>query len=147
MCIVLSIVVRVYWYPRVTLSSMIVGESSYVSFLRSFFTLSYLFESEMISLLLGALGHCLFHHYTHCWRDFTPCLIWVDHHFFFVYSLFRYHPCHCFLFITFASPTSSFLTLTYSRFDISLASFLRVSLSVWFVSSSHYWFYIHIGHP
>ena len=55
------------------------------------FTLSYLFESEMSSLLLGAMGHCPFHHYIHCWCDFTPCLIWVDHHF----SLYI----HCFTII------------------------------------------------
>ena len=66
---------------------------------------------------------------------------------FFVYSLFRYHPRHCFWFILFASPPYSFLTLTYSRFDIFLASFLHISLSVWFASLSHYWYYIHIGHP
>ena len=111
------------------------------------FTLSYLFESEMSDLLLAALGHCPFHYYLHCWCDCTLCLIWVDHLFFFVYSLFRYHPCHCFWFIPFASPSSSFLTLTYSRFDISLASFLRISLLVWFTSLSHYWYYIYIGHP
>ena len=62
---------------------------------------------------------------------------------FFIYSLFRYHPCHCLWFIPFASPPCSFLTLTYSRFDISFASFLHISLSVWFASSSHYWYYIH----
>ena len=50
-------------------------------------------------------------------------------------------------FISFASPSCSFLTLTYSRFDISLASFLCISLLVWFASLSHYWYYIHIGHP
>ena len=65
---------------------------------------------------------------------------------FFIYSLFRYHPCHYLWFIPFASPPCSFLTLTYSRFDISLVSFLRIPLSVWFASSSHYWYYIHIGH-
>ena len=43
------------------------------------FTLSYLFESEMSDLLLRTLGHCPFHF--HCWCDFTPYLIWVDHHF------------------------------------------------------------------
>ena len=41
------------------------------------FTLSYLFESEMSDLFLGALGHCPFHHYIYCWCDFTPCLIWL----------------------------------------------------------------------
>ena len=45
------------------------------------FTLSYLFESEMSDFLLGALGFFHFHHYIHCWCDFTPCLIWVKHHF------------------------------------------------------------------
>ena len=66
---------------------------------------------------------------------------------FFVYSLFLYHPHHCLWFIPFTSPPCSFLTLTYSRFDISLVSFLRIPLSVWFASSSHYWYYIHIRHP
>ena len=66
---------------------------------------------------------------------------------FFIYSLFCYHPRHCLWFIPFTSPLCSFPTLTYSRFDISLASFLRISLSIWFASSSHYWYYIHIGHP
>ena len=50
--------------------------------------------------------------------------------FFFVYSSFRYYPYHCLWFIPFASPPYSFLTLTYSRFDISPASLLRISLSV-----------------
>ena len=67
--------------------------------------------------------------------------------FFFVYSSFRYYPYHCLWFIPFASPPCYFLTLTYSRFDISLASFLCISLLVWFASLSHYWYYIHIGHP
>ena len=113
------------------------------------FTLSYFFKSEMSDLLLRALGHYLFHHYIHCWCDFTPCLIWVDHHF----SSYI----HCFaiiLIIVYDSSHSlyppspcSFLTLIYSRFDISLASFLSISLSVWFASLSHYWYYIHVGHP
>ena len=34
------------------------------------------FVSEMSDLLLGALGHCPFHHYVHSWCGFTPCLIW-----------------------------------------------------------------------
>ena len=45
------------------------------------FTLSYFFESGMSDLLLETLGHCPFHHYIHYWCDFTPYLIWVDHHF------------------------------------------------------------------
>ena len=46
------------------------------------FTLSYFFESEMSDLLLGTPGHCPIYHYIHYWCDFTPCLIWLDHHFF-----------------------------------------------------------------
>ena len=34
----------------------------------------------MSDLLLGALGHCPFHYYIHCWCDFTSCWIWVDLH-------------------------------------------------------------------
>ena len=37
MCIAFSVIECVYWYLRVILSSMFVGEGSYVSFLRSFF--------------------------------------------------------------------------------------------------------------
>ena len=86
MCIVFSIIERVYWYLMVILSSIFVDECSYVSFPRSFFffvfSLSHiLLEREMSDLLLGALGYCLFHHYIHYWCDFTPCLNWVDHHF------------------------------------------------------------------
>ena len=65
--------------------------------------------------------------------------------FFPLYSLFRYHLCHCLWFIPFASPPCSFLSLTYSRFDIFLASFLCISLSVRFVSFVSL-YYIHIGH-
>ena len=39
---------------------------------------------------------------------------------FFIYSLFRYHPCHWLWFIPFAPSLCSFLTLIYSRFDIYL---------------------------
>ena len=150
MCIVFSIIERVYWYLRVILSSMFVVESSYLSFLRS----SFLCIHFVISLWKWdewpspkgsrSLSFPLLHSLL-MWFYSMFDLSWPS--LFFVYSLFRYHPRHCFWFIPFASPSCSFLTLTYSGFDISLASFLRVSLSVWFVSSSHYWFYIHIGHP
>ena len=148
MCIVFSIIERVYWYLRVILSSMFVVESLYVSFLRSYFLcVHFVFESEMSGLLLRALGHCLFHHYINCWCDFTPCLIWVYHHF----SSYI----HRFAIIIVIDcdssyslhPFVSFLTLTYSKFDIFLASFFCISLSVWFALLSHYWYYVHIGHP
>ena len=149
MCIVFFIIECVYWYPMVILSSMFVSESSYVSFPRSFllvFTLWHLFfKSEMSDLLLGALGHCHFHHCIQCWCDFTSCLIWVDHYSFLCYLL-RHHPCFVFDSSLLSYHCPSLLTLTYSKFDIALASLLRVSLSVLFTSLSHYWYYIHIGH-
>ena len=149
-CIVFSIVGHVYWYSRVTLSSMIVCESSYVSFPRS----SFLCIHFVISLWewdewpsprsFGSLSFPSLHQLS-MWLHSMFDLSWSS--LFFIYSLFRYHLCHCLWFIPSASPHCSFLTLTYSRFDISLASFLCISLSVWFASSSHYWYYIHIGHP
>ena len=152
MCVVFSIIEHVYWYQMVILLSIFVGESSYVSLPRSFFIylfvfiLSHLFfESEMSDLLLGALGHFPFHHYIHCWCDFISCLIWVDHYSSSCYLL-RHHPRFAFDSSHLPYPCPSLLTLTYSRFEISLASLLRISLSVWFASLSHYWCYIHIGH-
>ena len=112
------------------------------------FALSFFFESEMSDLLLGTLSHCPFHHYVHYWCDFTPCLIWVVHH---ISSYI-----HCFSIILVLACDSAhslhprcffFLTLTCSRFDISLASFLHISLPIRFASLFHYWYYIHIGHP
>ena len=150
MCIVFSIVGLVYWYQMVTLLSMIVGESLYVSFLRSSFLCIHFvislwewdewpFPRSSRSLSFPSLHSLLM------WLHSMFDLSWSS--LFFVYSLFRYHPCHCLWFISFPSSFCSFLTLTYSRFDISLASFLCISLSIWFASSSHYWYYIHIGHP
>ena len=86
--------------------------SSYVRFPRPFILCIHFviyFESEMSDLLLGALGHCHFHHYVHCWCDFTPCLIWVDHYASLCYLL-HYHSRFCFWFIIFVSP----LVLSYS---------------------------------
>ena len=97
MCIVFSIIEHIYWYQMVILSSMFVGESLYVSFPRSFFicihfVTYFLWEwDEWPSH--RALGHCPFHYYIHCWCDFTSCLIWVDHHFFFFLHI------HCFAII------------------------------------------------
>ena len=150
MCIVFSIIERVYWYLKVVLSIMFVVESSYVSLLRSYFLcihfVIFLWEwdewpspMESGSLSFPSLYSLLM------WLYSMFDLSWSS--LFFVYSLFRYHPCHCLWFIPFTSLPYSFLTLTYSRFNFSLASFLRISLLVWFASLSHYWYYIHIRHP
>ena len=91
----------------------------------------------------GSLSFPLLHSLL-MWLHFMFDLSWSP--IFFVYSLFCYHPCHCLWFIPFVSPPCFFLTLTYFRFDISLASSLRISLSVWFSSLPHYYYYTHIGH-
>ena len=103
------------------------------------------FESEMSDFLLRALYYCLFHHYIHCWCDFTSCLIWVDH-----YSSSCYLLCHHPRFAFYSSPLSypcSSLTTTYSYFDTSCASSLHISLSDHFSSLSRYCYHVHIGHP
>ena len=68
MCILFFIIECVYGCSRVTLLSMSVDGSSYVSFLRPLILCIHFvvyFKSEMGDLLLGALGHCPFHHYVH----------------------------------------------------------------------------------
>ena len=138
MCIVFSIIECVYWYLRVILLSMFVDESLYVSFPRPYIIcihfVIFLWEwdewpspRDSRSLSLPSLHSLLM------WLHFMFDLSWSS--LFFVYSLFHYHPRHCLWFIPFASLLCFFLTLTYSRFDISLASFLCISLSVWFASS------------
>ena len=65
------------------------------------------------------------------------------------------------LFVLFASPSFSFLllihhfcftpcsylTTTCFEFDTPFTSSLLISLSVWFASLPHYYYYLHIGHP
>ena len=128
----------------------VVIESSNLSFLRS----SFLYIHFVISLRewdewpsprdFGSLSFPSLYSLL-MWLHSIFYLSWSS--FSFVYSSFHYHPCHCLWFIPFTSLPYSFLTLTYSRFNFSLASFLRISLLVWFASLSHYWYYIHIRHP
>ena len=120
MCIVISIIEHVHWYPRVTLSSMFIGESSYVSFPRPFlshihFAISFLKWDEWYSLRgsrslsLPSLHSLLMR--LHFMFDLSWSLL------LFVCSLFRYHPYYCFWFILFVSSHCYFLTVTYSKFD------------------------------
>ena len=129
---------------------MFVIGSSYVSSLRSHvicIALSYLFVREMSDLLLRTSSHCPFHYYIHYWCDFTSCLIWVDHH------ISSYIHCFVVIFVIACDsshslhPPCSFLTLTYSRFDVSFSSFLPISLSVRFASLSYYWHHIRVRYP
>ena len=81
MCIVFSVIGRVYRCLRV-----IFWDPSILCI--HFFVY---FKSGMSDLLLGTLGHCLFHHYVHCWCDFISCLVWVDHYSSSCYLL-HHHP-------------------------------------------------------
>ena len=98
MCIVFSVIGRVYRCLRV-----IFWDPSILCI--HFFVY---FKSGMSDLLLGTLGHCLFHHYVHCWCDFTPCLIWVDYYSSLCY-LFHHYPRFHFWFIIFTSCLILFL--------------------------------------
>ena len=151
MCIVFFIIERVYWYLMVILLSMFFGESSYVSFRDHFcicihFVTSFLWEwdERPFPRGFGSLPSPSLHSLL-MWLHFMFDLGWSS--LFLRIFIVRYHTRHCIWFISFASPSCFSLTLTYSRFDISLASFLHISLSVWFASLSHYWYFIHIGHP
>ena len=61
----------------------------------------------MSGLLLGTPGHCPIHHYVHCWCDFPPCLIWVDHCSP-LYYLFHHHFPFGFWFVILISPLAFF---------------------------------------
>ena len=149
MCIVFSIIGRVYWCLRITSLSMFVDGSSYVSFLRPFiicFHVSYILRVRWVTFLLGALCHCHFHHYIHWWCDFTLCWIWADHHSFSC-SLLYHHSRFRFWFIHCVSPLVLFLQWPISRFVALFASSLHILLSIWFSSLPRYCYHIHIGYP
>ena len=121
MCLLFSIIECVYRCSRVTWLSMFVNGSSYVNFSRpSVLCIHFIvyFESEMSDFLLGALSRCPFHHYVHCWCDFTPCLIWVDHYSSLCY-LFHHHPQFRFWFIIFTSRLILFLQQPISGLILS----------------------------
>ena len=139
MCIAFSIIERVYWYLRVILSSMFVVESSYVSFLRSSFSLYSLCRvfckwDEWPLRYSGSLSLPSLH----------SLLMWL--HFMLDSSG------SSLLFVFFASPSSSSHPLSfsysdpYSQFDTSCVSSLHISLSDHFSSLPRYWYYIHIRH-
>ena len=149
MCVVFSIIECVYWCSRVTLLSMFVDGSSYVRFLRPSMLCIHLivyFESEMSDLLLGALGHCLFHHYVHCWCDITPCLIWVDHYSSLCY-LFHHHPRFRFWFIIFTSRLILFLQQPILSLILSSHHHYTYHYQFILLHLSPYRHHIHVRHP
>ena len=106
-----------------------------------------LLESKMSDLRIGALGYYPFHHYIHYWCDFTPCLIWVDHH----SSLYV----HCFAIIL-ATAFDSFLSLHHLILVLQWPiPGLLPSLHHFYTSHYHFnllhlslhQYYIHIGNP
>ena len=93
------------------------------------FTLSCILR-EMSDLLLGALGHCPFHHYIHCWCDFTSCWIWANHH-----SSLCFFASPSLLFFSFDSSSSSHpLSFSYSN------PFPGLTLSLHHHCTPHYQF-------
>ena len=149
MCVAFFIIEQVYWCSRVTLLSMFVDGSSYMSFPRPFILCIHFFvcfESEMNDLLLGALGHCPFHHCIHYWCDFPSYLIWVDHHSF-SYSVFRHHPQFCFWFILFISPLILFLQRPILGLLLSLHHFCTSHYQFNLLHLSPHWHYIHVRFP
>ena len=104
------------------------------------------FESEMSDLLLGALGHCPFHHYVHCWCDFTSCLIWVDHYSYLCY-LFHHHPRFRFRFIIFTSHLILFLQQPISGLILSSHHHYIYHYRFILLHLSPYRHHIHVRHP
>ena len=111
------------------------------------FTLSCILR-EMSDLLLGALGHCPFHHYIHCWCDFTSCWIWANHH-----SSLCFFASPSFLFFAFDSSSSSH-PLSFSYNDSFIPSLTlpphhpyTSHYQINFFSLPRYWHHIHIRHP
>ena len=148
MCVVFYIIEHVFGCSRVTLVSMLVDGSSYVSFPRPSILCIHLvvyFESEMSDLLLGTLGHCPFHHYVLCWCDFISCLIWADHHFSLCF-LFHHHPRFCLWFIIFVLPLDIFLQRPIPGLLLSLYHFYTSHYQFDLLHLSPHWYYIHIGH-
>ena len=133
MCIVFSIIERVYWYMRVILLSMVVIESSYVSFLTS----SFLCIHFAISLwewdewpsprYSGSLSFPSLYSLL-MWLHFIFYLRWSS--LFFVYSSFRYHPRHCLWFILFTSPP-----LFFSYIDLFLVQFFPCIILAYLIIS------------
>ena len=137
MCIVFSIIERVYWYLKITFSSMIVDESSYVSFLGPsllciHFVSSFVREWDEWPYIKGSRSLSF--------PSLHSLLMWLHSMFDLSWSLL--------LFVLFVSSSSSFsllihhfhftsysfLTATHLGFDILFASSLHISLSIWFVS-------------
>ena len=149
MCVLFSIKYVYISVRGVTLLDMSIHGSSYVSssgpfILRIHFVVC--FESEMSGLLLGALGHCPFHHCVRYWRDFLSYLIWADHHLF-SYFMLHHHPRFHFCFIIFYFASYSVLIVT-SLSGLVLSSHHHYTSRHQFGFSSlhHHSYHVHSRH-
>ena len=116
MCIVFSIIECVYRYLMVILSSMIVGESSYVSFLRPsilcihFVIFPWEWDEWPSPRSFGLLSLPSLHSLL-MWLNSMFDLSWSS--LFFAYSLFCYYPPHCSWFVPF-----TFSPMIFSYIDL-----------------------------
>ena len=123
MCIAFSIIERVYWYLRVILSSMFVGESSSVSFLKSSFSLYSLWRvfwewDEWLSLKSSVLLSL---------PSLHSLLMWL-------HSMFDLSWSSLFLRIFIVLLSSSSLVLIYPlRFTLLFFSYTNL-FQVWYLS-------------
>ena len=144
----LSMYIDIWWpFYRVCLLVKVHMWAFWDFFFFIFTSSHLLLDSKMSDLLVGALGCYLFHHYIHYWCDFTPCLIWVDHH----SSLYV----HCFAIIL-ATAFDSFLSLHHLILVLQWPiPGLLPSLHHFYTSHYHFnllhlslhQYYIHIGNP
>ena len=143
MCIVFSIIEYVYWRLGVIFIKYVrywefVCELSEIPWL--FVLLCHIyFVREMSDLLIRTLSHCPFHHYIHYWCDFTPCLIWVDHHLFshihcfavvfFIVACDSSHSLHV-LFSSYSNPSRVWYSLCIIIPHITISSFCFICLLI-----------------
>ena len=95
---------------------------------------------------LRSSGSCPFHHYFHCWCDFTPCLIWVDHYSSLCY-LFHHHPRFRFWFIIFTSRRILFLQQPISGLILYSHHHYTYHYQFILLHLSPHRHHIHVRHP
>ena len=150
MCVVFSIVGCVCWCSRVTISSMFIDGSSYVSFPRPFilcihFCRMFWERDEWPSPRDSGSLSCPSLRSLLMWLPSMSDLSWsllpfvllVSSSFSFLLLIRHPHLTSCFFFLT---------TPFYSQFDTPRASFLHIPLSDHFSSSPHYRCHVHVGH-
>ena len=150
MCIVFSIIERVYWYLRVILSSMFVVGNSYVSFFFFFFICIHF----VIFLWEWDEWHSRRDSESLSFPSLRSLLMWLHSMFDLSWSHFSSY-IHCFtiiLVIACDSSHSLHLIILFLHWSIPGLIFFSHHSCIShyqfdFASSSHYWYCFHIGHP